>query len=158
MAEPAWPSTVRTEFAADKAVRTGRVAALATRGDSLRSVPFQFYFASVSTASASYVTIYSAPLQFPDWGSGCDLNVMLESQRSAANTASWRYIVTGVGSGPDVAITSTGAFAESGPCTRSFAANFASGLYTIEFQAKIATSGTASLQSINRCTAWFSLT
>lgn len=155
MAETAWPSAVRGDYDPDKAVRTGRAAALVTRGQSLLSVPWQIRFNAVSTASSSYVTLYTAALWLPDWAAGLTLSVALEAQRSAANTASWRIIATGIGNGADVSITSgAGSYAES-TATLAVGAAVAAGVYNLEFQGKIATSGSVFLRSIERCTAWY---
>lgn len=152
MAETAWPSNVRTEYDPDKAVRTGRAAALVTRSESLRSVAFQIFFNAASTTSASYVTLATIPIDVPDWAPGRELFVVLEAQRSLANAADWRMIVNGVASSANAITSGAGVYAESQGSSVGYSAPI---IDSIQFQARIATAGTVFLRSILRCTSWF---
>lgn len=138
----AWPSLVAGDMAADKAVRTGRVADLATRDLVLAAHPFAFYFVEVSTASASFATVASNVLYVPDWAELLTLSIRGSWDiRTTAGTATYRITDNASGNASNEVTTTSATYVRSGDIALAVPAGWGGTQRTINVQAKT-TSGT----------------
>lgn len=107
----AWPTTTRSEFDPDKAVRTGRVLALVARDEVMREQPFVVYFADTTATTLAKVKTFS--IMNYDAVVGRKLMLSLSCYVSAG-TGTW-YTVIGSSQSSGVTVTNTGTAARSGP-------------------------------------------
>lgn len=107
----AWPTTTRSEFDPDKAVRTGRVLALVARDEVMREQPFVIYFTDQTATTAALVATVS--IMNYDAVVGRKLMISL-SCYVTAGTGTW-YTVIGTSQSSNVTVTNTGSAARSGP-------------------------------------------
>ncbi len=152
-----WPSVVRADYDPDKAVRTGRVVALADMRLVLCRKPFHIYFAEVTRANTAYGDMFSFSLFLPDYALGRSLKVTIEARTDGGNGGAWRLQDSPTADvSADVTIPGSASYADSGPATLAIPTTYAKDTArTIIIQGKAPTAETLRLRNLDLVAAYF---
>lgn len=150
-------NVVAGDYAADQALTTDRAQALVDFDVMAMTRPLSVEFAEGTTVSATYETVATFWVVFPDYSSGLNLVLDIEAKVSAG-TGDWRLQDNGdtVNATAHTGITST-SYGSEGPSTLVIASTWVSitERRLINIQGQVTGGNTLSLRNLDRYTLRF---